>query len=133
MSTPRGGLTSDELVEQETSLLRRRGGRQPRRAGPVRARRGAGLPDVIEALRPAVVQVSALTGGSIQRQGTGVWIDRSGLVLTALHVLRQAQRAAGTQQPDDVSAIRIGLATERTEYARGNFVHLPVEVPTVDD
>lgn len=93
---------------------------------------GASLPDVIDALRPVVVQISVHSDGSLQRVGTGAWVHSSGLVVTALHVVRQAGRAAGAdhQKPAEV---RVGVAHPPGEHERGNFTHLAAELVVVDE
>jgi S1-C subfamily serine protease len=100
-------------------------------SGPVQFSPGASLPDVIDALRPVVVQISVSSGGTLRRVGTGAWIHSSGLVVTALHVIRQAQRAGDVDGGEPT--VQVGVAQRLDEQERGNFVHLSADVVAVDE
>lgn len=78
-----------------------------------------------------MLQIAVVAGGRVHRVGTGSWVHRCGLVVTALHALRQAQGAAGCAE-QDVSAVRVALAPAPSERAHGNFVHQSVQVAAVD-
>jgi S1-C subfamily serine protease len=93
---------------------------------------GGQLPDVVDAMRRAVVQIAVQAGAAAARVGSGVWAAEDGLVVTALHVLRQAQQTIGADG-DDVGCVRLGVAVPPSEDARGNFVHLSAELIATDD
>lgn len=87
--------------------------------------------DVVDEVRPCVVQIGLLRDGSLQRVGTGLWVDPAGLVLTAAHVAAAATGPpAGEGEPAE---LRVGVALPPDERSRGNFVHLPARVATIDD
>lgn len=89
------------------------------------------LPDVIDALRPVAVQISVPSDGSLRRVGTGAWVHPSGLVVTALHVVRQAHEAAEGREAE--SALRVAVARPPKEEERGTFVHLAADLVAVDE
>ncbi|MER5549732.1 serine protease [Streptomyces sp. NPDC002589] len=90
------------------------------------------LSDVVDVIRPAIVQIAAIEHGTPRRAalGTGFIVSDRGLVLTASHVVAaMAQVAAqGWNNP----ALMIGLAHTNEEMLRGNFTLMDAQVVADD-
>jgi S1-C subfamily serine protease len=90
------------------------------------------LPDIIDLVRPSVVQVRVGADGMIPAPvGTGFIVDRSGLVLTARHVPRDGRKALEDQQRQNISFF-IGLAQPNSANIRANFTLVGCEIVEED-
>jgi S1-C subfamily serine protease len=86
------------------------------------------LPDSIDAIRPAIVQILlGWDGGRPAAVGTGFIVDRAGFVLTARHVARDARSFASAQGLPNPRLL-VGLAQPNTENMRANFTLVTGEV-----
>jgi S1-C subfamily serine protease len=103
------------------------------------------LPDVIDAVRPSVVQISysairiprepgdlrdqpVVLGGPL---GTGFIVNEEGYVVTVEHVLAAARRLP-EQYPDREIHVGVGLALPNRENVRANFGTVGFEVVEED-
>jgi S1-C subfamily serine protease len=78
------------------------------------------IPDAIASIQPSVVQIARQSDGFVC--GTGFFVDRPGIVLTAFHVL----------EPIDGDVPIVKMAYPTSEYSRSNFQGIPAQVVNVD-
>ncbi|MHB8658588.1 MAG: S1 family peptidase [Solirubrobacteraceae bacterium] len=107
---------------------------------------GVELPDVIDQLRPSIVQISATVrpntdehrarlGGKLfrsQPMGTGFFVSESAHVVTAQHVISGARRVAAEWAGSEVS-VGIGLAVPNSENMRANFIVIGFDIVEEDE
>lgn len=93
------------------------------------------LPDVIDAVRPSIVQITFTVLGLSEEErkalgvnqvfsrplGTGFLVDDQAHVITAQHVIEGARAVAAGQYANAEVSFGIGLAYPNTENMRGNF------------
>lgn len=86
------------------------------------------LPDVIDAVRPAVVKVMPTsTEVTFSSVGTGFILDKAGFVLTAAHVIEDARNGAEARGAKNI-CIAVGLAHPNTDHRRGEFTGIRCKV-----
>ncbi len=96
------------------------------------------LADAIEYIRPSIVQIAVLPSAAAHRTqlnvlGTGFWVSENGLVMTAGHVIEDAQRLMASLPG---SRLMIGQSipsiTDPEFTIRGSFNYLGSEVVEED-